>query len=276
MVEGDRPHRRRNDAADILGGADRRRPRGPGQFDLHDGAFRRARLARADAPARGYARPDGEALGRDHREPDHQQLQGRAHRARVLQLDARRPQGACRYRAQDREFGLPHPASRRRGAGLHHHDGGLRNDGRHQGACNHRFRHRGGFARQPHSRPHHGRGRARSLLAQDHRQERHAARRAAGRGHCNGRCAGTAHPFGAHLRDHHRRLRYVLRARSGPRYTGQHGRGGGRHRRAIDRRAGHSAHHAHVPHRRCCPDFRAVVRRVRTSTERSRSRTRTW
>ena len=276
LVEGDRPDRRRDDAADLLGGAERGRSRGPGQLDLHDGAFRRARLARADAPARGHARPDGKALGRDHREPDHQQLQGRAHRARVLQLDPRRPQGTCRYRAQDREFGLPHPASGRRGAGLHHHDGGLRDDGGHQGACHHRCRHRGGFARQPHSRPHHGRGRARSLVAQGHRQERHAARRAAGRGHHDGGRAGAAHPLGAHLRDDHRRLRHVLRARSRPRHAGQYGRGGGRHRRAIDRRAGHSAHHAHVPHRRRCADFGAVVRRVRTSMERSRSRTRTW
>ena len=39
-----------------------------GQLDLHDGAFRRARLARADAPARRHARPDGQAVGRDHRD----------------------------------------------------------------------------------------------------------------------------------------------------------------------------------------------------------------
>ena len=76
------------------------------------------------------------------------------------------------------------------------------------------------------------------------------------------RRAGTAHPLGAHLRDHHRRLRQVLRARSCPRYAGQYGRGGGRHRRAIDRRAGHPAHHAHVPHRRRRADFGAVVHRV--------------
>jgi hypothetical protein len=76
---------------------------------------------------------------------------------------------------EDREFGLPHAASGRRGAGLHHHDGGLRDDGGHQGARHHRCGHRGGFARQPYSRPHYGRGRARSLVAQGHRQGRHAA-----------------------------------------------------------------------------------------------------
>ena len=59
-----------------------------------------------------------------------------------------------------------------------------------------------------------------------------------------------------------RRLRQVLRARSRPRHAGQHGRGGRRHRGAVDRRAGHAAHHAHVPHRRRGADLRAVVRRV--------------
>ena len=71
----------------------------PGQLDLHDGAFRRARLAGADASARRHARPDGQAVGRDHREPDHLELQGRPLGARVLQLDARRPQGPRRHRA---------------------------------------------------------------------------------------------------------------------------------------------------------------------------------
>ena len=59
-----------------------------------------------------------------------------------------------------------------------------------------------------------------------------------------------------------RRLRHLLRARSRPRHAGQHGRGGRRHRGAVDRRAGHPAHHAHVPHRRRGADLRAVVHRV--------------
>ena len=113
-----------------------------GQLDLHDGAFRRARFARADAPARRHARPDGEAVGRDHREPDHLQLQGGSLGARVLQLDARRAQGSRRHCAEDGELGLSDPASGRRGAGLHHHRRGLRHDPRHQGARHHRCRHR--------------------------------------------------------------------------------------------------------------------------------------
>ena len=42
----------------------------------------------------------------------------------------------------------------------------------------------------------------------------------------------------------------LLRARSGSRPPRQRRRGGGRHRRAVDRRAGNAAHDAHVPHRR--------------------------
>ena len=159
----------------------RRRPRGAGQLDLHDGAFRRARFAGADAPACRHARPDGQAVGRDHRDPDHLELQGRPVGARVLQLDPRRPQRSCRYRAEDREFRLPDPASRRRGAGLHHHDGRLRHLGRHQRAGDHRCRHGRGIACHPHPRPHYGGGRARSRHAQGYRQERHPARRAGGR-----------------------------------------------------------------------------------------------
>ena len=262
LVEVHRPDRRRDDARDLGGQEGRRRPRPADQLDLHDGAFRRARLAGADAPARRHARPDGQALRRDHREPDHLELQGRAVGARVLQLDARRPQGSRRHRAQDRELGLSHPPSGRRGAGLHHHDRGLRHRGRHQRARHHRRRPGGGLARRAHPRPHHGRGRARSVLAQGHRQEGHAARGAAGRGDRHRRRAGAAHPLGADLRDRHRRLRQVLRARSRPRHAGQYRRGGRRHRGAVDRRARHPAHHAHVPHRRRGADFRAVVHRV--------------
>ena len=236
--------------------------RSAGQLDLHDGAFRRARLAGADAPARRHARPDGQAVRRDHREPDHLQLQGRALGARVLQLDARRPQGPRRHRAEDGQLRLSDAPPRRRGAGLHHHRCGLRHDARHQGARHHRCRHRCCVAGKPHPRPHYGRGRARSVEQRSAGAECDAARRAARREARQCRRAGDQDPFGAHLRDHERLLRHVLWARSCPRHSGQYGRGGGRHRRAVDRRAGHAAHHAHVPHRRRGANFRAVVRRV--------------
>ncbi len=121
LVEVHRVDRRRDDARDLVGQEGRAGTRRAGQLDLHDGAFRRARFARADASARRHARPDGEAVGRDHREPDHLELQGRPVGARVLQLDARRPQGPRRHRLEDGELGLSDAASGRRGAGLHHH-----------------------------------------------------------------------------------------------------------------------------------------------------------
>ena len=49
LVEVHRPDRRRDDEGNLGGQEGRRRPRRAGQLDLHDGAFRRARLARADA-----------------------------------------------------------------------------------------------------------------------------------------------------------------------------------------------------------------------------------
>ena len=49
-----------------------------------------------------------------------------------------------------------------------------------------------------------------------------------------------------------------------------------RHRRAVDRRAGHAAHHAHLPHRRRGPAWRrAVERRGGDRWRRCRSRTAT-
>ena len=135
----------------------RERPRQADQLDLHDVALRRARFADPDAPARGHARPDGEALGRDHREPDHLELQGGPDGSRVLQLDPRRPQGPRRHRAEDGELRLPDPPSGRRRAGLDHHHERLRLRARHQHAGDHRRRHGRGVARDAHSRPHLGR-----------------------------------------------------------------------------------------------------------------------
>ena len=53
-----------------------------------------------------------------------------------------------------------------------------------------------------------------------------------------------------HLPDALWRVFALLRAGSRARPADLHRRGGGRHRRAVDRRAGHAAHHAHLPHRR--------------------------
>ena len=50
----------------------------------------------------GHARPDGQALWRDHRAADHRQLQGRPVGPRLLHLHPRRPQGSGRHGAEDR------------------------------------------------------------------------------------------------------------------------------------------------------------------------------
>ena len=65
--------------------------------------------------------------------------------------------------------------------------------------------------------------------------------------------AGHRRGEGAHaayLRHALRPLRQVLRPRPRPRIAGERRRGCRRHRRAVDRRAGHAAHDAHLPHRR--------------------------
>ena len=100
------------------------------QLGVDDGALRCARLAGADEAARRHARPDGQAVGRDHRDADHLELQGRPVRAGVLQLHPRRPQGPGRHRAEDRQLRLPDAPPGRRGAGLHHRRGGLRHRAR--------------------------------------------------------------------------------------------------------------------------------------------------
>ena len=96
------------------------------QLHLHDGRLGRARVRAADPPARRHARPDGEAVGRDHRDADHVELPRRALGAPVLHLDARRAQGSGRHGAQDRQLRLPDAPSGRRRAGHDHPRGGLR------------------------------------------------------------------------------------------------------------------------------------------------------
>jgi DNA-directed RNA polymerase subunit beta' len=46
------------------------------QLHLHDGPLGRPWFAGADEAARRHARPDGQAVGRDHRDADHLELQG--------------------------------------------------------------------------------------------------------------------------------------------------------------------------------------------------------
>jgi DNA-directed RNA polymerase subunit beta' len=75
-----RPGRERHDGEDQGAAEGREWPHGADQLDLHDGPFRRPRFAGADEAARRHARPDGQAVGRDHRDADHLELQGRPDR----------------------------------------------------------------------------------------------------------------------------------------------------------------------------------------------------
>ena len=62
-----------------------------------------------------------------------------------------------------------------------------------------------------------------------------------------------------------RRLRALLWSRPGPRPHRQHRRGGRRHRRAVDRRAGTAADDAHLPHRWCGSRRRRSTVTVKTT-----------
>ena len=119
--------RRRDDAGDLVGeeGSTSGREAQVNSIYMmaHSGARGSPAQMRQLAGMRGLmAKPSGEII----ETPDHLELQGRALGARVLQLDPRRPQGPRRHRAQDRQLGLPDAPAGRRGAGLHHHAGGLR------------------------------------------------------------------------------------------------------------------------------------------------------
>ena len=117
-------------------------------------------------------------------------------------------------------------------------------------AADRRCRSGGRVARSACSRPHDARRHQPSGLGRSHRQGRQADGRARCRGDREGRRPVVAHPLRPDLRSQDRRLRGLLRARPRARYAGQHRRGCGRHRRPVDRRARHAAHHAYLPHGR--------------------------
>ena len=250
------------------------RPRGAGQLDLHDGAFRRARFAGADEAARRHARPDGQAVGRDHRDADHLELQGRpsvleyfnsTHGARKGLADTALKTANSGYLtrrlvdvAQDCIITTEDCGTK---AGIK-----VRADHRRAAPSWPRSASASSAAPRPRTCKDPATGKVvvkKGTLLDEAEVEQ----------------ITQADVQEVRIRSvltcetDQRRLRQVLRARSGARHAGQYRRGGRRHRGAVDRRAGHPAHHAHLPHRRRGADRRAVVHRVRTSTARSRSRT---
>ena len=227
----------------------------------------------ADPPAGRHARPDGAALGRDHREPHHLELPRRPDRAAVLHLDPRRPQGPGRHRAQDRRLRLPDPPPGGREPGRDHQRARLRHawtaSTSSPSSSRARSSSRCATASSAASawRTSRTRSAARCIVKEQRGDHRGDGQRGPGRRHREG-----AHPLGAHLRVAARRVRALLRPRPGHRQAGGAGHGGGRHRRPVDRRAGHAAHHAHVPHRRHrqpphrADDARGQERRHRASS----------
>ena len=127
---------------------------------------------------------------------------------------------------------------------------GLRHARRHRGEGDHRERrdHRG--AARPHRRPRVAREDRRPGDRRGDRRGERGDHRGAGVEDAGRRRREGEDPLGADVRVAPRRVRALLRPR--PR-VGQARRarpGGRRHRRAVDRRAGHAADDADVPHRR--------------------------
>ena len=204
----------------------------------------------------GHARPDGQPEGRDHRAADQGQLHGGPDGARVLHLDPRRPQGPRRHRAAHRRLGLPDAASGRRRAGRDHprrRTAAPRSTSR-SPLLRGRRRRRTTNA----DRPRRGAGASRpSAAARCSSKGQEIDARGAGRDRRGvrgrarqGRADHRPGPLGAQVRGAHRRVPGLLRPLAGLRQAGPDRRRGGHHRRAVDRRAGHAADHADVPHRR--------------------------
>ena len=121
-------------------------------------------------------------------------------------------------------------------------------------------------AARPDRGPHHGRGHPRPAAGGRRPTTRRRSPRAAAsmistarrpaarpRAARRRRHAARRHRLGALAREVPQRgrdLRPLLRAQPGLGQADRAGRRGRHHRRAVDRRAGHPAHHAHVPHRR--------------------------
>ena len=61
-------------ADEMFGQMQQRDKEGAAQPDLRHGRLRRSRIETADSPALRYARTDGQAVGRNYRDPDHGQL----------------------------------------------------------------------------------------------------------------------------------------------------------------------------------------------------------
>ncbi len=94
------------------------------------------------------------------------------------------------------------------------------------------------------------RSRARSVLARQRPDHRRQGRGDPRGGRRRGGRVIDPGALGAQVRGRHRHLPALLRRGDGHRQARGDRRRGGHHRRPVDRRAGHAAHPAYVPHRR--------------------------
>ena len=174
--------------------------------------------------------------------------------------------GSGRYRFEDGRFRLPDAPPGGRLAGRDHRRNRLRHHRRHLRGAHHRIRRNHRAVARPHRGPR-GARRPEGLRRQRHRGREPGNHRRPGRGHSGCRYRARQDPLGAHLRIEARRVRDVLRPQPGLRTAGRARRSGGRHRRAVHRRARHAAHHAYVPHRRNgFPNFASNPRRTPSPT----------
>ncbi len=224
----------------------------PDEPHLHDGELRRTGEHHADPSARRDAWARGQPEGRDHPQADQVQLPRRPVRPRVLHLDPRRPQGSRRHGAADGRLRLPDPPAGGRRSGGDRPRGGLWDRSLHprgrERSSTRRHHHEARSRRHVAVRPRPGRGRQGRW-----EEDREGRRTADGRdrpGRRRLRRPRGPRSVGHLVRGGGRCLRRMLRTLTRLRPLGGHRRSRRHHRRPVDRRAGDTAHHADVPHRR--------------------------
>ena len=182
------------------------------------------------------------------------------------------------------DSGLPDAPPLRRGSGRDRDRKRLRHQRRNLRRADHRIGRNHRTVARPHRRPRGARRPAR-LRRQPDRSREPGDHRRPGGGDSGGRYRARENSLGADLRIEARRLPALLRPQPGDRAHGRARRGGGYHFRSVDRRAGHAAHHAYVPHRRRGDRFgRAIqagcevgrIREVHQRSSRSRTPKASW
>ena len=216
---------------------------------VDSGARGNRQQVRQLAGVRGLmAKPSGDIIEK----PILVELPRGPHRAGILHLHPRRPQGSGRHRAQDRRLRLHDPQARGCGPGRHHPRGGLRHRQRHLGLRP--FTKAKTKSSSSATASSAGSPATTSSIRRTRRKCSSAPTRKLTRSRPSAlklrASRQRAHPLRAHLRKQARHLRPLLWPQPGHRRPGQARRGRRHHRRPIHRRAGHAAHHAHVPHRR--------------------------